>query len=58
MINLVSWITKTIMDISIPKKLTRKQWHQEQLKVGQTRNLTQLDEHFRIVLPISDLKVF
>ena len=56
--NLVSWITKTIMDVSISKKLAKKQRHQGQLKLGQTSKLTQLDERFRAVPPITDLKVF
>ena len=58
MTNLVSWITKTIMDVSIPKKLAKKQRHQRQLKLGQTSKLTKFDERFQAVPPITDLKVF
>ena len=38
--------------------LAKKQWHQKQLKLGQISKLTQFDEHFRAVPPITDLKVF
>ncbi len=46
------------MDVSIPKQLAKKQWHQGQLKQDQTSKLTQLDERFRAVLPFTDLKLF
>ena len=37
--NLVGWMTKTIMDMSIPKQLAKKRRHQGQLKLGQTSKL-------------------
>ena len=46
------------MDIDMPKKLAKKQRHQEQLKVGQISKLTQLGERFQAVLLITNLKVF
>ena len=46
------------MNVNKPKKLAKKQQHQGQLKLGQTSKLTQLDERFRAVPPITDLKVF
>ena len=46
------------MDVSISKQLAKKQRHQGQLKLSQTNKLTQLDEHFRAVPPITDLKLF
>ncbi len=58
MTNLVSWITKTIMDVSIPKQLAKKRRHQGQLKLGQTNKLTQLDEYFRAVPLFIDLNLF
>ncbi len=58
MTNLVSWITKTIMEVSIPKQLAKKQRHQGQLKLGQTSKLIQLDERFQAVPPFMDLKLF
>ena len=46
------------MEVSIPKRLAKKQRHQEQLKLGQTSKLIQLDERFRVVPPFIDLKLF
>ncbi len=42
--NLVSWITKTIIEVSIPRCLAKKRGHEGQLKLGQTNKVTQLDE--------------
>ena len=46
------------MEVSILKQLAKKQLHQEQVKLGQIRKLTQLDKHFWTVLPFMDLKLF
>ena len=46
------------MDVNIPKKLPKKQWHQEQLKLGQISKLSQLDKRFQAVPLITDLKIF
>ncbi len=46
------------MDVSIPKQLAKKRRYQEQLKLGQTSKLTQLDERFQAVPLFTDLKLF
>ena len=46
------------MEVSIPKRLAKKQWHQEQLKLGQIIKLTQIDERFWPVPSFTDLKLF
>ncbi len=38
--NLVSWIIKTIIEVSIPRRLAKKQGHKGQLKLGQTSKIT------------------
>ena len=56
--NLVFWITKIIIKISIPKRLAKKRGHKRQLKLGQISKVTQLDEQFRALLLFPDLKLF
>ena len=51
-------MTKTIIDVSIPKQFAKKQRHQELLKLGQISKLTPFDEHFWVVLLFTDLKLF
>ena len=58
MTNLVSWIIKTIMEVSIPKQLAKKQRHQGQLKLGQTSKFSQLNERFRAVSLFTNWKLF
>ncbi len=56
--NLVFSITKTIIEVSIPRRLTKKQGDEGQLKLGQTSKVTQLDERFRAIPLFLDLKLF
>ena len=57
--NLVSWITKTIVEVSRLRLLAKKQGHDGQLRLlGQTSKISQLDERFRNVPPFPDLKLF
>ena len=56
--NLVSWITKTIVEISRAQLLAKKQEHNGQLRLGQTSKVSQLDKQFYNVPPFPDLKLF
>ena len=56
--NLVSWITRTIVEVSRPRLLTKKRGHNGLLRLlGQTSKISQLDKRFRNVPPIPDLKL-
>ena len=56
--NLVSWITKTIIKVSKPRLLAKKQGHDGQLRLRQTNKVSQLDKQFRNVPLFPDLKLF
>ena len=56
--NLVSWITKTIVEVSRPRLLAKKRGHDGQLRLGQTSKVSQLDKRFRNIPPFPDLKLF
>ena len=56
--NLVSWITKTIVEVSGSQLLAKKRGHNGLLRLVQTSKVFQLDERFRNVLPFLHLKLF
>lgn len=56
--NLVGWITKSIKEGNNSRQLAKKRGHMGDLKLGQTSNLTQLDERFRDIPHFTDLKLF
>ena len=56
--NLVEWLTKSIKEKQKPTQMAKKRGHTGELKLGQTSNLTQLDERFRNIPPFTGLKLF
>ncbi len=54
----MGWLTKSIKDNYNRKQIAKKREHTEELKLGQTSNLTQLDERFRNIPPFTGLKLF
>ena len=56
--NLVEWLTKSIKEKQKPTQMAKKRGHTGELKLGQTSNLTQLDERFQNIPLFTSLKLF